>query len=138
MTHTRSRVLLGTAAVVAGAGTVAGAFLPWVSTFAGLQTFASADGLYGQVLAGLGAVVAVSGLVLLWRETAVGRWVLLAAAVVAALLSGWMLMRSEGLYASLAADPFTVAERGPGGFVALACALTAVALALTPVPQRSR
>jgi hypothetical protein len=134
MSHTRARLLLAVTVVLAGTGTAAGSFLPWLTTFAGLHGFAAADGLFGQVLAGLGAVVALAGLVLAWRQVALLRWVLLVAALAAALLSGWLLAGTENLYADLAADPFTVAGRGPGGFVALASALVAVALALAPLP----
>lgn len=75
----------------------------------------------------------MGGLLLAWRETVVGRWTVLVA-LASALLSGWMLAQAEGLHASLAADVSTVAERGAGGFVALAAALLATGLALVPVP----
>ncbi len=132
-----ARLLLAGSLVAAGAGVVVGTALPWLTTSAGLQGYAAVDELFGQVLAGLGGLVALAGLALGWRETAPGRWAVLVAALAAALLSGWMVAQAEATYADLATDAPTVAARGPGGFVALACALLATGLALVPVPPAS-
>lgn len=123
--------------VVAGAGVVTGASLPWLTTLTGMQGYAAVEGLPGRVLAGLGAGVVVGGLVLAWRETALARRAVLLVALAAALLAGWMLAHAEGRYVSLADDALTTAERGAGGFLALAAALLATGLALVPVPAQA-
>lgn len=129
----RYRIALALAVAITGAGVVSGALLPWLTTFAGLQQYAAVDGLYGKVLIAFGAVLVIAAAVLLWRETVIGRWAMLAAALLATLLSGWMLVQAETLYATLAADVFTVAGRGPGGALSLISSVAATALSLVPL-----
>lgn len=134
---TAARLAVGVLTVAAGAATALGAQMPWLTTFAGLVPLPATEGAFGVVLVVLGVLVAASGLLLLWRETAPGRWLLLLAALTAFLLSGWVLVQGEVALDRLAADPLLVAGRGPGGLVTLASAGVALALALVPLRRGS-
>ncbi|MFC3690226.1 hypothetical protein [Aquipuribacter hungaricus] len=122
--------------VLSGGLVVLGACLPWLTTAAGLRGPAALDSGFGQLLAGLGLLVAAGGAVLLWRDTAAGRRAVLVAALPATLLAGWMLAQSEGRYAVLVGEVPALAERGPGGFVALAASLLATGLVLVEHPSQ--
>lgn len=130
----RTGVVAGGLALSGAALVAAGSSLPWLTSSEQVGEHAAADGPHGLLLSLLGAVLVLAAGLLAWRPGVPVRRVLLGAALLATLLSGWMLAQSEGLYASLAADPAVVPGRGAGGFVALAASLTATALALLPVP----
>src|SRR3989454_7242934 len=63
--------LVASAAVVGGALIATGAFLPWLSLFAGLHPLRGVIGLNGRLLAAAGAVCVVAG-VRCWQRPARG------------------------------------------------------------------
>ena len=70
------RAAVGPAGLAAGAMMVTGAFLPWVTTFAGLIGIPGVRGSNGRLLAAAGAVIAVAGLAHLIRGGRWSRWLI--------------------------------------------------------------
>ena len=128
--------LVASAAVVGGALIATGAFLPWLSLFAGLHPLRGVIGLNGRLLAAAGAVCLVAG-VRYWqrpaprlqRAVAVLGWVLTAFAICLAV----QLFNS---YRELRANPMLVPRLGPGLFLALLGSLLAAATALPSSRRR--
>ncbi len=118
------------ATLLGGALLALGAWLPWLTLFAGLQAYSGLTGLYGRLLLAGGAVVTALG-VLAWRRRreARGASVLRVGALLAAPLLGLAAWALVGLVSTLeaqAAQPMLVMRMGPGLFVALTGALLAV------------
>lgn len=133
--------LVGSAAVVGGALIAIGAFLPWLSLFAGLHPLRGVIGLNGRLLAVGGVICLVAG-VGCWRRAAPGMQ--RGVAVLGCALAGfavWLIVRLLTTYRDLSANPMLVPRLGPGLFVALAGALlagTTAALRLRGPRPRSR
>lgn len=126
--------LVASAAVVGGALITIGAFLPWLSLFAGLHPLRGVIGLNGRVLAAGGALCLAAG-VRCWqrstprlqRAVAALGWALTGFAI-------WLTIQLLITYRELRANPMLVPRLGPGLFLALAGSLLAggtVALRLT-------
>jgi len=117
--------LVAAAALVGGALVAAGAFLPWLSLFAGLHPLRGVIGLNGRLLAAGGGVCLVAG-VRYWlrpapglgRGLAVLGWVLTGYAL-------WLIVQLLITYRELRTNPMLVPQLGPGLFVALGGALAA-------------
>jgi hypothetical protein len=111
-------------AVTGGVLVGVGAALPWLSLFAGLQSYSGLVGLYGRLLI-VGAALAVAGGVAMglrsewWIRPAVG-----ALGVLLALFTLWLVFGLRSTTERLAGgQPMLLVRPGPGLFVALAGAL---------------
>lgn len=122
------RRLAGGVAVLGGALLAAGALLPWLTLFAGLQRLAGTEGPYGWVILGGGALAALVGVVMLWGRGPDARMPLglLGAALLALCL--WLLDGQREVVAQLRRTPFYVPRPGPGIVVATAGAVALTAL----------
>ena len=121
----------GITAVTGGSLVVAGAMLPWLSFFAGLQSYSGMVGLYGCLLFAGGVLAVAAGVAILigsirWLRPGVG-----ALGLLLALFTSWLLLGLRTTTRELSGHPFIVARPGPGLFVALVGAL-AVAGLLVP------
>jgi hypothetical protein len=128
----RWRIIAGTTGAVAGAAVVAGAFLPWVETFAGLLSIPGVRGSYGRILAAMGAGIAAAAL---WHVIRGGRWArwLIAAGGFAALgFSGYLLIQLAATTRTLGGDSMVLARGGPGLWVVAAGSLAAFATVFLP------
>ena len=128
--------LVASAAVVGGALIATGAFLPWLSLFAGLHPLRGVIGLNGRLLAAAGAVCVVAG-VRCWQRPARGLqravgvlgWVLIPFAT-------YLAVQLLDSYRELRANPMLVPRLGPGLFLALLGSLVAAATALPSSRRR--
>ncbi len=130
---TRERLVASTA-VAGGALITIGAFLPWLSLFAGLHPLRGVIGLNGRLLAAGGAVCVVAG-VRCWRRPVPGLEQVLAAFAWACTgFAIWLTVQLFITYRELRANPMLVPRLGPGLFLALLGSLLAggtAALGLT-------
>jgi hypothetical protein len=117
------------AALVGAALVMAGAALPWLTLFAGLQRMAGLSGRNGQLLFAGGALVAALALLATWRPHAALRHATLAAGAALAGFSAWIAVGLVQLVAREAANPMLLPRLGPGVFVAAAGALLVVGAA---------
>ncbi len=130
----RWRMIAGATGAAAGAVIVAGAFLPWVETFAGLISIPGVRGSYGRILAAAGAVIALAGL---WQVIRGGRWArwLAAGGGFAALgFSGYLLIQLAATTKALGGS-MVLARGGPGLWVVAGGSLLALATLFLPVPE---
>lgn len=111
------------ATVIGGALTCTGAALPWLSLFAGLQTYSGLVGLYGRILFASGAVVIGGGVAMLVRRDRSLLLPLGIAGVGQALFVAWLLLGLRATTADLGMHAMLVARAGPGLWVALAGSL---------------
>jgi len=126
---TRER-LVASAAVAGGALITIGAFLPWLTLFAGLHPLRGVIGLNGRVLAAGGAVCLVVG-IRGWRRPAPGLERAVAALGWAcAGFAIWLTVQLFITYRELRADPMLVPRLGPGLFLALIGSLLPAATAM--------
>jgi len=125
------------AAVAGGALMALGAFLPWLTLYAGLHPLRGVMGWNGRVLAAGGAVCVVAG-VWGWLRPAPGvRWVV---ALLGGALAGfgiWLIVQLFITYRHLRANPMLVPRLGPGLFIAVAGALVAAATAARGLGRRA-
>ena len=121
--------LVASAAVASGVLVAGGAFLPWLSLFAGLHPMRGVLGLNGRLLAAGGVLCLVAG-VRYWQRPAPRlRWTV---AVLGWGLTGftiWLTVQLFISYRELRANPMLVPRLGPGLFLALAGSLVAGATA---------
>lgn len=124
------RRVVAIAAVGGGGLVVAGAMMPWLTLFAGLQRYAGTAGLNGRLLLAGGTVAVALGLAALVRPAPVllRACALLGAAMTG--LAGWALVGLVDMVRQARVDPMLLAGYGPGLFVACAGTIT---LALVPV-----
>jgi hypothetical protein len=105
-----------TAALVGGALVMLGAWLPWLTLFAGLQRYSGLIGIHGHILFAGGGLAAVASLPMRGSHRYWVRWatVLLGLALLG--FNGWLL---TGLVGMLHHDvnPMLVPRAGPGLFV---------------------
>lgn len=130
--------LVAAAAVVGGALIAIGAFLPWLSLYAGLHPLRGVIGLNGRLLVTGGAVCLGAG-VRYWRRPTPGLergmavlgWAVTGYAV-------WLIAQLFITYRELRTNPMLVPRLGPGLFLALAGSLVAGAtatIACTATPR---
>ncbi|MEP6872572.1 MAG: hypothetical protein ABI939_12090, partial [Anaerolineaceae bacterium] len=105
------------ATIIGGALVVAGALLPWLRVFAGLESFSGAHGLYGQALLGGGLAAVALGAIRGWRPTPSlrGSTALMGGALLA--LGGFALVQALAAVHSL--DGMILPSLGPGTSVAV-------------------
>ena len=132
--HDRGRLAAG--AVLGGALLAAGAALPWLTFFAGLQRLTGLAGLYGRSLLVAGALCAVAGALLARRDSSAARALLLALGAAALLLTGWVLAGLRETLATLAREqPMLVAQPGYG---VVLCVAGALVVTFGAWPRRER
>jgi hypothetical protein len=119
----RRRRLIALLAIGGGACTIAGTILPWLSLFAGLQSYPGIAGLNGQLLFGAGALSVIAGIWFLLRGGRKLRWGvgLLGFALLA--FSSWLLLALLKTLDQFSADPVMLARLGPGPVITVAGAL---------------
>jgi hypothetical protein len=125
------------ATIAGGALLAIGAFLPWLTLFAGLHPLPGVIGLNGRVFAAGGAVCLVAGVRAWLRPAPVIRWVV---ALLSGALAGfgvWLIVQLLITYRHLRANPMLVPRLGPGLFIAVAGALVAGAMAARGLRRRS-
>ena len=117
------RRLIALLAIGGGACTIAGTVLPWLSLFAGLQSYPGVAGLNGQLLFGAGALSIIAGIGFLLRGGRKLRWGvgLLGFAILA--FSSWLLLALLKTLDQLSHDPVMLARLGPGPVITVAGAL---------------
>lgn len=112
-------VLAGMAGAIGGSLIIVGTVLPWFSLYAGLHPLRGIMGLNGRLLLAGGAVAAMMGILLLFRDLRPVRLMLGGLGVGLALFAGWILLGVPATYRTLQENPMLVAQIGPGLFVAL-------------------
>jgi hypothetical protein len=121
---------------------IVGALLPWLSVYAGLQTYSGVVGLNGRLLLAAGAVGVVAAVGYLLTGWLPLRWALGLWGFGLLAFSGWLIVQLLAAYQRLAADPLFLARLGPGLFVAAAgAAMLAATLLLgatEPTPRAER
>ncbi len=111
-------------AVAGGALVCVGAWLPWLSLFAGLHSYSGMFGLYGRLLFAGGVLAVAGGAAMLVRSD---RWLRPGVGALGLLLSiftSWLLLGLRSTTRALRGHPVLIARPGPGLFVALVGALT--------------
>ena len=122
----------GGAGLAAGALMLTGAFLPWVTTFAGLIGIPGVRGSNGRLLAAAGAVIALAGLAHLIRGGRWSRWLIGYAGFAATAFSGFLLLQLAASMQSLSTDSMVAARSGPGLWVTAAGSALAFATLFFP------
>ncbi len=122
----------GGAGLAAAALMVTGAFLPWVSTFAGLISIPGVRGSNGRLLAAGGAVIALAGLAHLIGGGRWSRWLIGYAGFAATAFSGFLLLQLAASMQSLSTDSMVAARSGPGLWVTAAGSALAFATLFFP------
>ncbi len=132
------RRLASAAALLGGMLVTGGAFLPWLSFFAGLYPLRGVLGPWGKLLAGGGSVIVVLAALGLWRPN---RRLDVAAALLGCALvafAGWLTAQLLLTFRHLQANVMVVPRVGPGLFVVLAGALLSAAATLARVTRERR
>jgi hypothetical protein len=114
------RGAVGLSGVAAGALMITGAFLPWVTTFAGLIGIPGVRGSNGRMLAAAGAVIALAGIAHAVRGGRWSRWVIGLAGFLAAGFSGFLLLQLAASLRSLSTDSMVAGHSGPGLWISAA------------------
>jgi len=130
----RWRLAAGLAGVVAGALILAGAFLPWVETFAGLIGIPGVRGSNGRIMAAAGVLIAVAGLCHAVRGGSRSRWLVGIGGFAALGFSAYLLIQLSATLRTLGGDSMVLARGGPGLWVGAAGALLAFATLFLPGP----
>jgi hypothetical protein len=130
MPTTRER-LVASAAIAGGVLMAAGAFLPWLSLYAGLYPLRGVIGLNGRIVAAGGAVCLAAGVTSWLRPARSVRWVVALVGGGLTGFGGWLIVQLLITYRNLGANPMLVPQLGPGLFVAVAGSLLAGASAIT-------
>ena len=126
------RGAVGLSGLAAGAIMITGAFLPWVTTFAGLIGIAGVRGSNGRILAAAGAVIALAGLIHLLRGDRWSRWLIGMAGFLATGFSGFLLLQLAASLRSLSTDSMVAGQAGPGLWVTAAGSALAFATMFLP------
>ena len=118
--------------MAAGAIMITGAFLPWVTTFAGLIGIPGVRGSNGRMLAAAGAVIALAGIAHAVRGGRWSRWVIGLAGFLATGFSGFLLLQLAASLRSLSTDSMVAGQSGPGLWVTAAGSALAFATMFLP------
>jgi hypothetical protein len=113
-----------------------GALLPWMSLFAGLQSYRGIAGLYGRIAFVGGVLAAIGGVGILARPNPRLRLAVGGLGAALTLFSIWVLLGLRATTQHLDQHPFLLPRPEPGLFVVLAGAVILAAL-LWPSRQRS-
>lgn len=131
------RLAVGVTAIVAGAVTIAGCFLPWAEIFAGLVGVAGVRGLNGQMLAVAGGLTLAAGIWHIATGSALSRWVIGTAGAGILGFSGYLLLQLASSLRSLGGDAMVAARGGPGLWVVAAGGLVAFATMFLPASDQT-
>jgi hypothetical protein len=126
------RGAIGLIGVAAGAIMITGAFLPWVTTFAGLIAIPGVRGSNGRMLAAAGAVIALAGIAHALRCGRWSRWLIGLAGFLATGFSGFLLLQLAASLRSLSSDSMVAGQAGPGLWVTAAGSALAFATMFLP------
>ena len=126
------RGAVGLSGVAAGAIMITGAFLPWVTTFAGLIGIPGVRGSNGRMLAAAGAVIALAGIAHALRGGRLSRWVIGLVGFLATGFSGFLLLQLAASRQSLSTDSMVAGQAGPGLWVTAAGSALAFATMFLP------
>ncbi|MGH3122725.1 MAG: hypothetical protein ACRDND_17095 [Streptosporangiaceae bacterium] len=126
------RGAVGLSGLAAGAIMITGAFLPWVTTFAGLIGIPGVRGSNGRILAAAGAVIALAGLWHALRGGRWSRWVIGLGGFLATGFSGFLLLQLAASLRSLSTDSMVAGRAGPGLWVTAAGSALAFATMFLP------
>jgi hypothetical protein len=126
------RGAVGLSGVAAGAIMITGAFLPWVTTFAGLIAIPGVRGSNGRMLAAAGGVIALAGIVHAVRGGRWSRWLIGLAGFLATGFSGFLLLQLAASLRSLSGDSMVAGQAGPGLWVTAAGSALAFATMFLP------
>ncbi|MGH7626837.1 MAG: hypothetical protein ACREOJ_16165 [Gemmatimonadaceae bacterium] len=129
------RTRMGMAAVAGGSALIAGAWLPWMTLFAGLYPMRGIVGLNGRVICAAGIAVLLLGAVLLARDVRGAAIMLSGAGLLLLALAGSIFVGIHQLMAGSGHHTMVVPQAGVGVYVVL---LGAVLTAIAPVVARSR
>src|SRR5437764_10087408 len=113
------------AAVVGGVLMAIGAFLPWLTLYAGLHPLRGVIGLNGRFLVAGGALCLVAGVRGWLRPTPGVRWVVALLGGAFAGFGVWLIVQLLITYHHLRANPMLVPRLGPALFIAVAGATAA-------------
>lgn len=117
-------------AVAGGVIVAVGAVLPWMSLFAGLESFRGIAGLYGRLAFAGGALAVIGGVVMLaWPDRRL-RLAIGGLGVALTLFAAWVLLGLRATTRHLDRHPFLLPRPEPGLFVVIAGALVVAALLL--------
>ena len=122
----------GAIAACGGGALVVGALLPWMSMFAGLQSYPGVAGLYGRLLLVGGIAGIIAGFVMVARPRRRLRTAIGALGVALAAFASWIVIGLRTTLGTLGHHPLLLARPGYGLFVALAGALVLSSLILAP------
>jgi VIT1/CCC1 family predicted Fe2+/Mn2+ transporter len=111
------------AAVLGGALTCVGAMLPWLTLFAGLQSYSGLVGLYGRLVLAAGVLATVGGVVMTTRSDRWLRRTLGGLGIALTLFVVWLLVGLRSTTGDLRHHAMLLARPGPGLFVALVGAI---------------
>jgi hypothetical protein len=126
------RGAVGFSGVAAGAIMITGAFLPWVTTFAGLIGIPGVRGSNGRILAAAGAIIALAGIAHALRGGRWSRWLIGLAGFLATGFSGFLLLQLAASLRSLSSDSMVAGQAGPGLWVTAAGSALAFATMFLP------
>jgi hypothetical protein len=126
------RLPAGLGAMAAGATLISGAFLPWVSTFAGLISIPGSRGSNGRILAAAGVIIAAAGLWHALRGGPWSRWLAGLAGFAATGFCGFLLLQLAASLRSLSTDSMIAARSGPGLWVCAAGSVLAFGTLFLP------
>lgn len=136
MSASTARDWRGASIALGGGGiVVAGAMLPWMTLFAGIDRYPGVAGLYGRLALAGGALAIVAGCVLATRPARALRAAIGSLGIALVGFAGWLISGLLETTRSLGGHPFIIARPGPGVFVMLAGALV---LAVLLLPQHMR
>lgn len=119
-----------------GSALVAGAMLPWMSLFAGLQRYPGVAGLYGRLILVGGVSAIIGGVAMIMRPRQRLRPAVGALGLILTAFASWVLYGLRATTRTLQHHPLLLARPGAGLFVALAGALL-VTLLIVPLPHRT-
>jgi hypothetical protein len=131
------RLAAGLTGAAAGAVIMAGAFLPWVETFAGLIGIPGVRGSNGRILAAAGALIAAAGLWHAVRGGSRSRWLAGLGGFAALGFSSYLLIQLAATLRTLGSDSMVLARGGPGLWVCAGGSLAAFATLFLPMPAPS-
>ena len=136
-TQSSRRALIGALAGLGGACVIAGAALPWLTVFHGLDSYSGTAGLNGRLLGAGGAAAALLGLWYALRGSDVLRYAIGALGFALALFSAYLAAQLLSVYEAL--HGVFLPALGPGVFVAAAGALMLLStLFVNVIPRESR
>lgn len=125
-----NRVIVGTMAIAGGVAVAVGVVLPWFSLFAGLQPVAALGTNNGTVLLIAAALSTGLGVLVLVRDSALGRYALMVTGLALVAFGAHLVIGLVTVYRTVSADPMLVAQPGPGLAVVCMGALLILATAV--------